>query len=69
MKCPRCKRTNLRQLVSVFVECNADCRSLSKKGIRKRDVQIIGAGWPTATLFCPKDGCGFVLRLGKKERS
>lgn len=61
MKCPRCKRRRLRQHVSVFVECDADCRNLSKSGIRKKDVQILGAGWPTAMLFCP--GCGWALRL------
>ena len=65
MQCPKCKRARLRQLVSVFVECDADCRSLSKSGIRKRDAKILGAGWPQATIFCPR--CGFLLRLDKAK--
>ena len=64
MKCPRCKRGRLRQQVSVFVECDAENYSLNKKGIRSRDVQIWGAGWPQAKLLCPK--CGWFERLSGK---
>ena len=61
MRCPKCKKARLRQQVSVFVDCDADCHSLSKQGIRKRDVKILGAGWPQATLYCPT--CGWLERL------
>lgn len=54
MRCPKCKRGRLRQQVSVFVECDAECRSLDKKGIRHRDVKILGAGWPQAQFYCPR---------------
>lgn len=60
MTCPKCKRGRLRQQVSVFVECDAECANLSKTGIRKRDVVILGAGWPRTTYFCPK--CGWLER-------
>jgi len=48
----------------VFVECDAENYSLNKKGIRSRDVQIWGAGWPQAKLLCPK--CGWFERLSGK---
>lgn len=60
MKCPKCKRAKLRQQVSVFVECDADCHSLNKKGIRKKDVKIMGAGWPQASIYCPR--CSYFVR-------
>lgn len=69
MRCPRCKTGRLRQQVSVFVECDAECRSLSKTGIRDKDVVVLGAGWPQARLFCPK--CGFIEpggRDGEKQK-
>lgn len=66
MTCPKCKRARLRQQVSVFVECDAECRSLSKTGIRSSDVVILGAGWPQARLFCPK--CGWTLRLTENQK-
>ena len=65
MKCPKCKRTRLRQQVSVIVECDAECRSLGKNGIRKRDVKIMGAGWPQAMIYCPR--CGHIVFNGRKE--
>lgn len=56
MKCPKCKRARLRQQLSVFVECDAECYTLNKKGIRKSDVRIMGAGWQHASVYCPKCG-------------
>lgn len=61
MRCPKCCKAKLRQQVSVFVDCDADCHNLSKSGLRQRDVKILGAGWPTAAIYCPK--CGFYERL------
>ena len=61
MNCPRCKKSQLRQQVSVYCDVDANCHNLSKKGIRQRDVKILGAGWPTAALYCPR--CGFFQRL------
>lgn len=60
MNCPRCKKVRLRQQVSVFVECDLENHSLNKKGMRSKDVKILGAGWPTASVYCPK--CGFYER-------
>jgi len=65
MKCPKCKKAKLRQQVSVYVECDADNRNLSKKGIRSKDVRILGAGWPHASLLCQK--CGWFHRLDSKD--
>lgn len=61
--CPKCKKPGLRQQLSVFVECDAGRRNLSKSGIRGKDVVILGAGWPTAAYYCMRDGCGFYERL------
>lgn len=72
MKCPKCKKGRLRQQVSVFVECDADNTKLSKTALRSADVQVLGAGCPTAVIFCP--ACGHSIRLsgentrGKKTR-
>ncbi len=58
MNCPKCKQGKLRQQVSVYVECDADCTNLSKSGIRSKDVVILGVGWWTsgspAWLYCPE---------------
>lgn len=62
MRCPRCKKAQLRQHVNVFVECSVSNRNLNKKGIRSPDVKIMGAGWPTAMWFCPRAMCGYMLR-------
>lgn len=53
MKCPKCKKRRLRQLVHVVVEVDADCRSLSKKGIQRKDARIMGVLWDQASFFCP----------------
>lgn len=66
MKCPKCKRGKVMQQVNVHVECPADCRSLNKKGIRKKTVKIIGVSWGQATWYCDK-GCGYFLRLDGKK--
>ena len=69
MKCPKCHRGGLRQQVNVFVDAPADCRSLNKKGIRKKTVRINGVGWDQATWHCPHDGCGYMIRLSSRENS
>ena len=66
MKCPKCKIGNIWQQVSVHVACPADYFSLSKKGIRKKCVKIMGVGWDTATWYC-NEGCGYYLRLGENK--
>ena len=60
MRCPKCKRGRLRMQVNVFVDCDGDCHSLNKKGIRKKNVKIQGVGWDLASFYCPK--CGYILR-------
>lgn len=67
MNCPKCKKARVRQHVSVYVECDAECKNLSKKGIRSTDVKVIGAGWPQAMLFCPR--CGWALRLKENDNA
>lgn len=67
MKCPKCRKGTMRQLVSVVVEAPAECRSLSKVGLRRASVEIKGVLWDQATIFCSK-GCGNVLFLGKSKR-
>ena len=65
MECPKCK-AKLRQLVNVIVEADADCRSLNKKGIKSKSVEIKGVDWGRATWFCPKGD--YALRLGGKGK-
>jgi hypothetical protein len=52
MRCPKCKKGGVRQQVGVIVECSADRHSLDKKGIRNKDVKILGVEWALATWFC-----------------
>lgn len=59
-QCPRCKRGRLRKHVSIFADCPADCRNLSKKGIRSRDVVIMGVDWPQERVYCPE--CGWRMK-------
>lgn len=66
MKCPKCKKGKIRQQLNVFVECDVECRNLSKKGIRSKSVEILGAGWDRAIWFCDR-GCGYFLRLAKER--
>lgn len=65
MNCPKCG-CRLKQHVSVFVEADADCRSLGKKGIRSAGVTILGVGWPQAVIFCPN--CPYRLDLNTKRK-
>lgn len=51
-RCPKCMKFTLRQQVSIYADCELACHDLSKKGIRKRDVKILGVGWPTVTIYC-----------------
>lgn len=62
MRCPRCKKGSLRQHVNVFVEAPADCRNLSKQGIRSASVRVMGVGWDRAVIFCDNPLCGNVKR-------
>lgn len=55
--CPKCNGTNVRQQVSVFVDAPAGCRNLSKSGIRRKDVIILGVGWNRASMYCE---CGWL---------
>jgi hypothetical protein len=61
MKCSKCKKGSLRQQVSIYADAPLDCHNLSKKGIRSKEVQILGVGWPTALIYCTN--CGFKERL------
>lgn len=67
MKCEKCKKGTLRQIVNVVVDAPADCHNLSKKGIRSKKVKIMGVIWDRATWYCTADGCGFIMHLGKKK--
>lgn len=64
MKCPKCKRGHLVQHVEVFIECPFETTDLSKRGIKRKDVKIIGANWPLARIFCER--CGHMMFNGLK---
>jgi hypothetical protein len=66
MKCQKCGKGELRQQVSIFADAPLECHNLSKKGIRAKDVQILGAGWPTAVIYCTNAECGLRLATDKK---
>lgn len=66
-RCKKCKKGEIRQQVSIYVDLPADYFALNKKGIRSKKVKILGAGWPTATLYCTK--CSWFLRLNNSEET
>lgn len=58
MKCPKCRRAKVRCQVSLFLEIPGELMNrLSKQNLRRRDVFVLGAGWPCKILFC--SGCGW----------
>lgn len=59
LTCPRCKKQELRQQVSVYVDAPADCHDLSKKGIRSKRVKILGVGWDLGKIYC--QSCGYIV--------
>ena len=64
VKCPRCKRGEMRQVVTVYVDAPVHCHDLSKTGLRSGDVKVVGVGWDSAWWYCPK--CGHTFRLDGK---
>ncbi len=52
MNCPNCNKILLK-IAHVIVECPVD-HKLNKTGIRKKEVEILGA--VTKTIFCE---CGY----------
>lgn len=67
IRCPRCKKADLRQFVDVFVQCSAGNRKLSKAGLRSPDVEVWGVSWDTACYFCPRHECGYNESLLQKS--
>ncbi len=65
MRCPKCRKGQLVQQLSVFVECPLGQKSLNKKAIASSKVKIMGAGWDRATIYCSA-GCGNFTRLPGK---
>jgi hypothetical protein len=63
MPCPKCKKPGLRQQVSVYVDAPTEFHSLGKKYLIKRNVKILGVGWPYSTWYCPQPRCGFLQHL------
>lgn len=65
MNCPKCGKL-LRMQVSLFLDMPSDLQGqLSKKALRTKAVQILGAGWPSAYYYC---SCGWVLNLASKGK-
>jgi hypothetical protein len=67
MKCPKCKKGNMRQQVSIYADLPADCFNLCKKGIRSKEVKILGVGWDLGIIYCD-EGCGNFINLRKKRK-
>ena len=69
-RCPKCRRRSVRCLVSLYLDIPGDLmHQLSKTNLRKRGVQVMGAGWPTSTMFCSRGACGWFLRLDPRTET
>lgn len=69
-RCASCRR-KLRVKVSLYLDIPADlAHRLSKTALRRSDVRIEGAGWPTMTLYCANEECRHptVRHLGAPNR-
>jgi len=67
MKCPKCRKGRLRQVVQVLVECDAENRKLDKKGIRSKNVAVMGVDWDRARFCCPN--CGVVVDVSERGKN
>ena len=56
VRCDRCGKADLLQVVNVQVQAPFGWRNLSKTGIRRREVKILGADWGRVFFYCP--ACG-----------
>lgn len=54
MKCPTCKKGNLRKKVLIEIDLDITNYNLSKRALRKRNVQITCVHWPHERHYCPK---------------
>lgn len=67
MRCPKCGRDKVRCQVSLFLEIPGRLmHNLSKQNLRSREVMVLGAGWPTATMYCT--GCKWFMRNDPKPK-
>lgn len=56
--CPKCGG-DVRVAVNLYLDIPGRLRHhLSKKNLRSKDVQVMGAGWPTMLVYCVKQ-CGY----------
>lgn len=64
-RCPKC-RGKARVLVELYLDIPAELEHLlSKKNLRRKDVKVMGAGWPKCRYYCAK-GCGWSLSWDEK---
>lgn len=57
MRCPKCN-TLMRVKVGVYLDIPwRFLHRLTKRAIRRGDVEIDGADWPKCRIYCPACGC------------
>lgn len=62
MKCEKCNSENIKIMVDIGLIIPLDMIfKISKKGIRRKEVQIQYANWPKAKIIC--SDCGRVRDL------
>lgn len=66
MKCPKCGGPT-RTAVNLYLDIPGSLNNrLNKAALRRKDVRVMGAGWPTALHYCLRMRCGWIMRLGSK---
>lgn len=63
--CPDCG-SPLRQLIHLVIDCPTGQRSLDKKAIRSKDIEITAALWDQATIYCTK--CSYHWRFKRETK-
>ena len=60
MRCNRCGSSDLNFMVSVYVEAPIKFYArITKTNIAKKELKIVGAGWPHASFSCNE--CGALI--------
>ena len=63
MKCPKCKKGEVRIKVNLFIDIPLELHHrVSKSNLRNREIKVEGAGWPTCTWYCTR--CRWTGKLG-----
>jgi len=56
VRCDRCGKADLLQVVNVQMQVPLGWMNLSKTGIRSSSVKVLGADWSRAFIYCPVCG-------------